>query len=122
LTGKTWASTTVVPSIWDRINWSLEKMAVGDAVQAFISQRITQIPFNAGITWWVLWTARLLVWYFVICGFWYLHRHPWHLFLLLGVILYIIILPGPIAHDRFYLPAVPVVSAVTALGFIKRTI
>ncbi|TFG71385.1 MAG: hypothetical protein E4H27_04730 [Anaerolineales bacterium] len=116
LTGKPWSSTGVVPDIGARVLWSLQRRAVGDAIQTFISQRITQIPPSAGIIWWGLWVARLVGWFLVARGLWQIRRHPWTLTIILGSLVYILILPGPIAHDRFYLPAVPIVTAVAAFG------
>ena len=34
----------------------------------------------------------------------------------IGTVAYHILLPGPIAHDRFYVPVVPVVVALIACG------
>lgn len=116
LTGKTWSSTGVVPDIWARVIWSLQRRAVWDGVRAFITQRITQIPILASAVWWGLWIGRLALCSLVIRGLRRLHRHPWTLTVLLGAFIYILILPGPIAHDRFYVPAVPLVTAVAALG------
>jgi len=119
LTGETWVTTGIVPDIWARVLWSLQRRAVWDAAEAFITQRITHIPPLAAVVWWGLWVGRLALWFLVIRGLWRLHLHPWILYLLLGTLLYILVLPGPIAHDRFYLPAVPIVSAVAALGYLK---
>jgi len=40
--------------------------------------------------------------------------------LLAGTVGYHILLPGPIAHDRFYVPVVPVVVALIACGAGRR--
>ena len=119
LTGDSWSSTGVVPDIWERVSWSVQRRAVGDAVNAFINQRITQIPVAAGAIWWGLLVGRLAVWCLVILGLWRLRQCPWQLTLLSGTLLYILFLPGPIAHDRFYMVAIPLVTAITALGLLK---
>ena len=117
LTGETWTSTGVVPDIGTRMLWSLRRRAVGDAIQTFITQRITRIPTSAGLMWWGLWFARLASWYLVTRGLWGIRRRRWILTVLMGSLLYILFLPGPIAHDRFYLPAVPIVCALAAGGY-----
>ncbi len=43
-------------------------------------------------------------------------RRPVTALLLLGVVLYHIALPGPIAHDRFYVPAIPIVCVLVTQG------
>jgi hypothetical protein len=116
LTGKDWSTTEVVPNIWQRMAWSLQQRAVGDAIQAFISQRITQIPPLAGLLWWGLTVGKIFLWYLVIQGLWLLRRNQPQILLLAGLVLYILILPGPIAHDRFYIPAIPVVISLAVLG------
>jgi hypothetical protein len=49
-------------------------------------------------------------------GVWCLRHKLWLALTLAGSIAYILLLPGPIAHDRFYLPAIPLVTVFIALG------
>jgi hypothetical protein len=120
LTGRDWATTGVVPSIGQRMAWSLERGAVGDALAAFWSQRVARIPRLAGLLWWALIAARAVVGFLVLRGLWRLRRHPLVALLLAGAIAYHILLPGPIAHDRFYVPLVPVIVALVAVAWAYR--
>jgi hypothetical protein len=109
LTGQDWSSTGVVPSIIQRMAWSLRRAAVGDALRAFWTQRLRDIPALAAALWWALTLQRALVIFLVLRGLWRL-RTNWVVgALLAGVVLYHVLLPGPIAYDRFYVPIVPVV-------------
>ena len=119
ITGEPWSSTGVVSDIWARVAWSLKRRAFGDALHAFVSQRIIQIPFIAGAIWWALCAARFTLWCVVSHGIWCLRKHPWLVVSLIVTLFYIVILPGPIAHDRFYMPAVPIIAVITSIGLIK---
>jgi hypothetical protein len=116
LTGKNWSTTEVVPNIWQRMAWSLQRRAVGDAIKSFMDQRITQIPLFAGFLWWGLMAGKSLLGYLVIQGLWQLRHNRLHMMILASFVLYILILPGPIAHDRFYMPAIPIVISLAVLG------
>lgn len=122
LTGKPWSSSGTVSDIWERLYWSLKRAAVEEAIKTFIRQRMTTIQPLAGFVWWVLWIGKIAVFILMLKGLSLLYKHRWCLFLLVGIIMYIIILPGPISHDRFYIPAIPVVTALVATGLLKRSI
>ncbi|MBN2006028.1 MAG: glycosyltransferase family 39 protein [Anaerolineae bacterium] len=115
LTGRDWATTGVVDNVWMRVAWSLERNAFGDALTAFWSERVTRIPADAAIVWWGLMLGRVAVWGFSLRGLWRLRRTP-ALWLLGGTVVYLILLPGPIAYDRFYAPAIPAVAVLLAVG------
>lgn len=115
LTGRDWSATGVVSSIAQRMVWSLERRAVGDALAAFWSQRVARIPPLAGVIWWGLVIGRAAIWLLVLRSLWRLRRQTLVAVTLAATITYHILLPGPIAHDRFYLPIVPVVVALLAL-------
>ncbi len=115
LTGREWATTGVVDNIWVRMAWAFERNAFGDALTAFWSERVVRIPPDAAIVWWGLLIGRLAVWGFSLRGLWRLRRTP-ALWLLGGTVVYLILLPGPIAYDRFYAPAIPAVAALLAVG------
>ena len=116
LTGQGWESTGVVADIGARIVWSLERGAVGDALHALWTERIAHPPWLAALLWWGLSAARIAVWWVGGRGVWRLRRQPWLWLTLTGSIAYLLLLPGPIAHDRFYLPAIPLVTVLLAVG------
>ncbi len=116
LTRRDWSVTGVVPRVWDRMAWSLMRGAVGDALRAFWTERVTRIPLTAAAIWWLLLIGRLAVWFLGVRGTWGLRSLPSCGLLMLGVVTYHLLLPGPIAHDRFYVPAIPVVSVLVAGG------
>ena len=116
LTGRSWESTGVVPNIWQRMAWSLERWAVGDAIRAFWQERVTRLPPDAALIWWGLVLARAAVWGLGLRGAWRLRHQPPVALALVGAVAYILLLPGPIAYDRFYLPAIPPVVVLVASG------
>jgi len=116
ITGEEWASTGVVPDIWQRIAWSLKQWAVGDALEAFWLERVWRIPLPAGALWWGLAAGRVAVGRLAVRGTLCRGRGLWTAALLAGTVAYHILLPGPIAHDRFYIPVVPVVVALIVCG------
>ncbi len=120
LTGQEWESTGVVADIGARMAWSLERGAVGDALHALWSERVARPPALAALLWWGLSAARIAAWW--LCGraVWRLRRDPWMLLALTGSIAYILLLPGPIAHDRFYVPAIPLVAVLLASGVLAN--
>jgi hypothetical protein len=120
LTGEEWEATGVVADIGERMVWSLVRGAVGDALAAFWSQRVTRIPPAAGAIWWGLILIRALTTVLMLRGLWAWRDRPAALLLLSIVLVYHILLPGPIAHDRFYLPIVPVVVVAAAQGIAAR--
>jgi len=121
LTGQEWESTGVVADIGARLGWSLERGAVGDALHALWTERVARPPLLAALLWWGLSAARVAVWWASGRGVWRLRRRPWLLLTLSGSIAYILLLPGPIAHDRFYLPAIPLIVVLFVLGIAKTT-
>jgi len=126
ITGEAWASTGVVPDIRQRMAWSLTRWAVGDALEAFWLERLWRIPPLAGALWWGLAAGRVAIGRRVVRCLWRLRRDvpdmrgPWAALLLAGTVGYHILLPGPIAHDRFYVPVVPVVTALVICGADRR--
>jgi len=116
LTGQDWENTGAVADIGARMAWSLERGAVGDALHALWTERITRPPLLAALLWWGLSAARITVWGLCGRGVWRLRHEPWLLLTLTGSIVYLLLLPGPIAHDRFYVPAVPLVVVLIAVG------
>jgi len=121
LTGRGWETTGVVDNIWVRMAWALERNAWGDAVHAFWQERVVRLPVAAAWVWWALFVGRLFVWGLCLRGGLRLRRNPWAGWLLAGTLLYFILLPGPIAHDRFYVPAVPVTVLLIALNLVRST-
>ena len=138
LTGRDWETAGVVNNLWKRIAWSLERGAVGDALGALWSERVARPPVAAALIWWGLaaarvavwtlaarvavWTlaARVAVWTLAARGAWRLRHRPWAGLMLILTIAYLVVLPGPIAYDRFYLPAIPAVVVLVALGTGQR--
>jgi len=132
VTGQDWTSTGVVPDIWQRMAWSLKHWAVGDALEAFWLERVWRIPPLAGALWWGLAAGRVAVGGLAVRSVWRLRRaalgarakystpDPWAALLVVGTVGYHILLPGPIAYDRFYVPVVPVVVALIACGAGRR--
>jgi hypothetical protein len=116
LAGKEWESTGVVADIGARMAWALERGALGDALHALWTERIARPPLLAALLWWGLCAARVTVWWMCGRGVWRLRHKPWLLLTLAGSVAYILLLPGPIAYDRFYLPAIPLVVVLIAAG------
>jgi len=119
LTGSDWAKTGVVAAVWARIAWSLRRWAAGDALRALWLERVWRIPPIAGALWWGLLVGRLAIATVTVRGLGRLRRRVPVLLLLAGTIAYHLLLPGPIAHDRFYVPVVPVVVAIVGIGGIS---
>ncbi len=121
LTGRRWATTGVVANVWRRMGESLRIGAVGDALYALWLERIARPPLGATLLWWGLLAGRVSVWGTGLRGWRRLLRHPPGLaYLLAATVLYVVLLPGPIAHDRFYLPAVPAVTVLVAISLTKK--
>ncbi len=119
LTGAEWESTGVVADIGARMMWALERGAVGDALRALWLERVARPPLLAALLWWGLGAARVAVWIGGLRGAWCLRRRPWALWVFLGMVAYIVMLPGPIAYDRFYLPAIPAVIVLVLTGVLQ---
>lgn len=120
LTGHEWAMTHVVPDIGARVAWSLQRYAVGDAIAAFWQERVVRIPRIAGLLWWGLFAGRGALWGLSLKGLASLRRHAAVVTLLGGCVAYHLLLPGPIAHDRFYAPVVPVVISLVVVALSRR--
>ncbi len=116
ITGRDWSETGVVALIGERMVWSLQRGAVGDALQAFWTQRVREIPAVAAAIWWGLAAARLALWALAVRGAWRLRGQPNVSLLLAGVTAYHLLLPGPISHDRLYAPAIPAVCVLLVWG------
>ncbi len=114
LAGSSWERTGVVPDIWRRMGWSLERGAVGDALLAFWRERIVRPPWGAFFLWWGLVVMRVALWRLGVRGFLRLRGRGGGL--LAATVLYHLLLPGPIAYTRFYLPAVPAAVVLVAAG------
>ncbi len=121
LTGRRWATTGVVANVWQRMGESLRIGAVGDALHALWLERVARPPLGATLLWWGLLVGRVAVWGAGLRGWLRLLRQrPGPAQLLAATVIYVVLLPGPIAYDRFYLPAIPVVAALVALGLTKN--
>lgn len=119
VTGRDWSATGVVDDIWRRMGESLAIGAVGDALHAFWLERVARIPPDAALIWWGLFAGRLAVWGAGLRGLWRLRFRPSTACVLAAVIVYHVVLPGPIAYDRFYAPAIPATVTLVALGTLK---
>ena len=116
-TGEPWAATGTMRAIWARIGWSLERWAWGDALQVLWRERVVGLPPGAALLWWGLVALRGAVWWMSARGTWRLLRsRPWAALALAGMAAYLVVLPGAIAHDRFYVPAIPAVVVMVANG------
>jgi hypothetical protein len=114
LFGRAWETTGVVPDIWARMGWSLARGAFGDAIAVLVRERIVRPPWPAALLWWALLGGRFLVWALSLRGLSRLRSTP-SVALLLGItVVYLVVLPGPIAYDRFYVPAIPAVVVLMA--------
>ncbi len=114
LTGSPWETTGVVPNIWRRMGWSLERGAVGDALLAFWRERVLRPPWGAFLLWWGLVVMRVALWRWGVRGFLRLRGRGGGL--LAATVLYHLLLPGPIAYERFTLPAIPAIVVLVAAG------
>lgn len=112
LTGRDWESTGRIADIGARMGESLRIGAVGDALHALWLERVLFPPPEAAALWWGLLAGRIAVVALAARG---LARLRWPVALALGgTVAYFILLPGPIAYDRFYLPAIPAVVTLLA--------
>ena len=118
LGGPAWASLPVVPDIWVRMAWSLRRGAVGDALRVLWQERVLRLPPQAALLWWGLLLARLTVWVLGVRGAWRLRDAARAV--LVGTVIYVLMLPGPVAYDRFYLPAIPAVVVLMAVGWFNK--
>lgn len=118
LTGRPWQATGRVANVWVRVAWSLERGAVGDALRAFWQERVGRLPLGAALLWWGLLLGRIAVGAWGLRGLWRLRNQPLVALTLAGTVAYIVVLPGPIAYDRFYLPAIPGVVVLVAMGLV----
>ncbi len=116
LTGSPWEATGVVPDIWRRMGWSLERGAVGDALLAFWRERVLRPPWGAFLLWWGLVVMRVALWRWGIRGLFRLWGRGGGL--LAATVLYHLLLPGPIAYERFTLPAIPAIVVLVAAGMV----
>ena len=114
LTGSPWETTGVVPDIWRRMGWSLERGAVGDALLAFWRERVLRPPWGAFLLWWGLVVMRVALWRWGVRGLLRLRGRGGGL--LAATVLYHLLLPGPIAYERFTLPAIPALVILVAAG------
>jgi len=114
LTHKMWEQTGVLDNIWKRMEESLSIGAVGDALHALWLERMVNAPLDAALVWWGLLALRATVWWGALRGCRRLRHAP--ALLLGGIAVYGLLLAGPIAHDRFYLPAIPAVVVLLAVG------
>ncbi|MGC9358228.1 MAG: hypothetical protein ACP5GX_10180, partial [Anaerolineae bacterium] len=120
LTGEPWESTGVLDDVWQRMLESLRIGAVGDAFHALWLERVARPPLVASLVWWGLLLARVLLWILGLRGVWRLLRpYPFVVMLLGGSVAYFLLLPGPIAHDRFYVPAIPAVLVLVGAGVLQ---
>lgn len=116
ITGEDWMDTGVVGNIGQRVWWSLRQWAVWDALEAFWSQRVRDIPLDAALIWWGLILFRTLLHGLASSGLWRLRHKPWTAMLVVMCIGYIWLLAGPIAYERFFLPAMPLILVLATLA------
>jgi hypothetical protein len=120
LTGRGWETTGVIINVWQRMGESLRICAVGDALHALWLERVLRPPLSAALLWWGLLTARAVVWVLGLRGWQRLLRtEPVLAHVLAGTVVYVVLLPGPIAYDRFYIPAIPAVVILVVIGLTK---
>ncbi|MGC9398254.1 MAG: ArnT family glycosyltransferase [Anaerolineae bacterium] len=121
LTGRGWETTGVVADVWRRMGASLRIGAVGDALHALWLERVVRPPGEAALLWWGLFSARLTLWGAGLRGWrWLRRRGRGGADFLVGSVGYVLLLPGPIAYERFYLPAIPLVVILVGIGLTGR--
>ncbi|MGC9346975.1 MAG: hypothetical protein ACP5JG_02450 [Anaerolineae bacterium] len=120
LTGCTWDATGVVPDIWRRMSWSFARGAVGDALRAFWMERVSRVSPLAGLLWWGLIVIRTTLCGLGLRGIWRLRSRLILAFLLGGTLVYHLVLPGPIAHDRLYAPALTAGIVLVVIGALPE--
>lgn len=116
LTGEPWETTGILENVWQRMAESFAIGAVGDAFHALWLERVVRAPLGPALLWWGLLLARVLLWWLALRGLLRLRRRPYVALLLLGTVAYFILLPGPIAYERFYMPAIPATVTLVACG------
>jgi len=120
LTGEPWEVTGILEDVWQRMGESFAIGAVGDAFHALWLERVVRAPLGPALLWWGLLLARVLLWWLALRGGLHLfHLRPYVALLLLGTVAYFILLPGPIAYERFYMPAIPATVTLVACGGIR---
>jgi hypothetical protein len=77
---------------------------------------VRALPPSAAVIWWGLFGFRVGLGVLSLRGLWAMRADGWGALLLSGSVAYLLLLPGPIAHDRFLLPVLPALLPLSALG------
>jgi hypothetical protein len=89
---------------------------VHQASQVFAQERWRRLTPLQRAIWWGTFGTSMAVAGLATCGAWKLRHQPSQLWVLLSTIAYILALPGPIAYERFRVPVVGPILALTALS------
>lgn len=115
-TGRTWP-----PDILDdALIHALRALVRGDWAEAgeiFAQERWNRLTPLQRAMWWGQLAAILLTATLAIRGAWMLRGHPALLLAVAGTIVYVLLVPGPIAYERFRTPALGPTLALAMLPF-----
>jgi hypothetical protein len=118
-TGQAWPADILD----DALIHALRALAQGDAQQAgqiIAQERWTRLTSLQRAIWWSMLGALLLTTVLAVRGSWTLRRHPALVLPLLGTIAYVLLLPGPIAYERFRVPVLGPILALAALSLGRQ--
>jgi 4-amino-4-deoxy-L-arabinose transferase-like glycosyltransferase len=116
-----WTGTTWPPDVLDDALIHVARAALrgdGPQVRTIIAQeRWHKLTPLQRTTWWGMLAAILLALILLSRGAWRLSRRPTLLWATLGTIAYVLLLPGPIAYERFRVPVLGPILALVTLAF-----
>jgi 4-amino-4-deoxy-L-arabinose transferase-like glycosyltransferase len=116
-----WTGTAWPPDVLDdALIHTARALARGDWHQAgriLAEERWSRLNPLQRVLWWSQSAAILLTLVFVVRGVWALRRHPALLWAVVGTIAYVLVLPGPIAYERFRAPVLGPILALALLPF-----
>lgn len=116
-----WTGQVWPPDILDdALIHALRAALQGDgqkAGQLIVQERWTRLTSLQRAIWWGMSGGLLLGTALAARGAWRLRRHPALLIAILGTVVYVLLLPGPIAYERFRVPVGGAILALAALSF-----
>jgi 4-amino-4-deoxy-L-arabinose transferase-like glycosyltransferase len=119
LVGKPWPENEALRTT---LNQAIGEIGQGDwsAGLGLVTDWWRQLPALARGLWLASNTLQCLAYGLVVAGLWSLRTRPGVFFSLGLVLLYLLLLPGPIAYVRFWMPGVPLATGVMACVFHGR--
>jgi hypothetical protein len=117
-----WTGVAWPPDVLDdALIHTLRAVAHGDwgrAGQIIAEERWSRLTPLQRAIWWSMLGTLLMAITLAVGGAWRLRRHPALLLVILATTAYVLLLPGPIAYERF---RVPVLGPILALAALSQT-